>query len=475
VFRSECSRLPQPADATELNARSAEGFAHYSLYPEQYVEAAERFLHEQAPAALTCIGVRTVGAALAHVVAAAAARAGVTARVITVRPRGHPFDRRLVLSDRLRDRLTGDPAATFAVVDEGPGLSGSSFAAVADALTDMGIAAGRIVLFPAWQPAPNTLRSERGAAAFERHRTIVTEFRRPEAVEGRDVSAGCWRAVVFGADERRWPAVHPQHERRKYLAERGGAPYVWRFAGLGRYGRAKLARARSLADGGFTPAPRGLAAGFLAEAWITGHPLDAAGPITVRTLDRLGAYLAFVRRTFSTGAPALVDDLAAMLRANAAEMFGDRLARFIDAVSARAASFDEAQVAVDGRMLPHEWIATDTGLLKTDALDHHSDDFLPGSRDIAWDVAGTIVEFGLGREAARHLIARYQAHSADATIGCRLPFYRAAYTAYRLGYATLAAETLAGSSDGARFTRGQTRYRRSLAALAARQGRDARY
>jgi hypothetical protein len=104
--------------------------------------------------------------------------------------------------------------------------------------------------------------------------------------------------------------------------------------------------------------------------------------------------------------------------------------------------------------------------MKADALDHHADDFFPGPRDIAWDVAGTIDEIGLDAGRRRQFVARYKARSADRTIANRLCFYEAAYLAYRLGYATLAAESLRPTPDGARFARLTERYRHSLAALA---------
>jgi hypothetical protein len=107
--------------------------------------------------------------------------------------------------------------------------------------------------------------------------------------------------------------------------------------------------------------------------------------------------------------------------------------------------------------------------MKTDALDHHADDFFPASRDVAWDVAGTIAEFDLDPEGTSYLLAEYASRSNDLTITRRISFYHAAYLAYRLGYATIAAETLDDTPDGRRFTAIQNRYRRSLEALSGRR------
>src|SRR5262249_60519560 len=47
----------------------------------------------------------------------------------------------------------------------------------------------------------------------------------------------------------------------------------------------------------------------------------------------------------------------------------------------------------DGRMQPHEWLLTEDGrMLKTDSGSHGDDHFFPGPTDIAWDLAGVMVE-----------------------------------------------------------------------------------
>jgi hypothetical protein len=444
-----------------VSGRTAEGFAHWGVYPEQYLLAAERFVAAHAPRTITCIGIRTIGAPLAHVVAAAAERRGVAARVFTVRPRGHPFDRRITLTERLRCHLLHSPNDCFAIVDEGPGLSGSSFAAVSDTLVDLGIDATRIVLFPSWLPPEGGLRAPRGRAAMQRHLKMPATFDEVYPSSLEDLSGGAWRTRVFGEHQRRWPAVHPQHERRKYFS----AGHVLRFAGLGGYGRAKFQRAAALAEGGFSSRPLTLSGGFLAQDWIDGAPLigQRTSPATI---DRIADYLAFLGRTFRTGRRASVDDLTEMMNVNLNESVGREALPLVDALAADAKHFDEPQVAVDGRMLPYEWIAGRSGrLIKTDALDHHADDFFPASRDVAWDVAGTIVEFDLGPDATSYLIAAYGSRSKDHTIARRIGFYHSAYLTYRLGYVTMAAETLGDTPDGRRFTAIQTRHRRSLEVL----------
>ena len=62
-----------------------------------------------------------------------------------MRPTGHPYDRKLELTPELCDWV-GTVRATpgFLIVDEGPGISGSSFLAVAEALSQCGVEGRRI-------------------------------------------------------------------------------------------------------------------------------------------------------------------------------------------------------------------------------------------------------------------------------------------------------------------------------------------
>ena len=124
----------------EIMVKTAEGYAYYALYPEGYLAAAARLAGQS----LRVIGIRSIGTGLAALVAAAAD----TPAPITVRPLGDPFRREIRLAPEMRAKLLNDEAAEFAIVDEGPGLSGSSFGAVADYLEASHVAPERIHFFP---------------------------------------------------------------------------------------------------------------------------------------------------------------------------------------------------------------------------------------------------------------------------------------------------------------------------------------
>jgi hypothetical protein len=455
-----------------VRARSPEGYAYYGLLPETYLAAAARFAREQRPTHVACIGIRSIGTSLSAVVAAALAAAGARVETWTVRPRGHPFDRRLQLAPALERQWAVRREWWFVVVDEGPGLSGSSFASVAAALSRLGVPSERIVLLPSWLAPARALRSPAARGWWRRLRKYAATFEEVWVRGGRlardlrcgglrDVSGGRWRPLLCPPGQR-WPAVQAQHERRKFLGrDPDGAAVLVKFVGLGERGAAARDRAARLADAGFGPAPLGLAHGFLVTRFARGRPLDP-GEVGRELLDRVAAYLAFVRRTWPAPDATPYEDLLEMLEANAGAALGIGPSALRPLRAARGAVEGGCPVALDARMLAHEWVRTPRGDLKTDATDHHDDHFFPGWQDTGWDLAAAAVELDLDAAGEEYLTRRYAALAGDPDVGRRLAFYRAAYVAHRLGYAALAAGTSPAPADRARFRRMERRYTRLL-------------
>ncbi|HEU0053407.1 MAG TPA: hypothetical protein VFQ39_09535, partial [Longimicrobium sp.] len=162
-----------------------EGYAYYALYPETYLAAAARFVEEARPARAVVVGVRSIGTSLSAAVAAEVEARGCEARSFTVRPRGHPFDRRVVLGPRLAAEVERRRDAWFLVVDEGPGLSGSSFAGTAAALAELGVPNERIVFFPSWIPDGGGFVSAAARERWPRHRKVTASFEEVWTEPGR--------------------------------------------------------------------------------------------------------------------------------------------------------------------------------------------------------------------------------------------------------------------------------------------------
>ncbi|MFN2473466.1 MAG: hypothetical protein ABR588_06055 [Sphingomicrobium sp.] len=403
-----------------IEVKLPEGFAFYALYPEAYALAARRLRLSGPP---LVIGLRSIGTGLAAMVAAAL---GVQSAV-TLRPEGDPFDRHIVVSEKLEKQLLARADTHYIIVDEGPGLSGSSFGAVADWLEVRGVDPARIAFLPghggALGPRASDAHRQRWASAqrpvmtgdellAEQLPRWVEKLTGP--IEGplEDISGGAWRSRRY-RDEREWPAVQPSSERRKFLARSGGSTWLVKFAGLGSIGEDKLDLARKLE--GFIPQPLGLVHGWLIERW---HEEAMAGRPNA---DELAAYLAR-RVSLPARQGASLKLLRAMIARNLpAARWDFDLARLQPLVR---------PVVTDGRLAAHEWLRLPCGKpLKCDALDHHAAHDLVGCQDIAWDVAAASVELSLDEvlPVDRDLLA----------------FYRLAYLAFRVGVHRMAAEGLA--------------------------------
>ena len=175
-------------------------------------------------------------------------------------------------------------------------------------------------------------------------------------------------------------------------------------------------------------------------------------------LDHVVRYLAYLSRRPAPGVPMPHEELVRMIEVNVTEGLGTAWVRKFRHAQWHMPTGDEAISTTDGRMMLHEWLHVTPGYLKTD-VDHHTDHFSPSCRDIAWDLAGCLVEWRLDRPMQNYLIGQYRFVAGDSTLPQRLPFYSIAYLAHRLGYATLATQTLGPDCpDGRRFKALTARY-----------------
>jgi hypothetical protein len=432
-----------------LRLRTGEGHAFYALYPESHAVAAER--SGLGPDTVV-IGIRSIGAGLAAMVAAAMG----AQLAWSVRPVGHPFSRELRICDSLKARLLANSDANFAIVDEGPGMSGSSFAAVIDWLRDHGVAPGHIHVFPShggepgMKAGPGVRKNWRLVRKHPADQALFPGGSRDiarwfENVTGTadvvtDISGGEWRKLDHHDP---WPPSDRRFERRKILIRAGERAFLAKFAGLGEAAIARMAAAETLAEAGFTPRPLALCHGFMLEEWHDGRPVDLAGDreALLATAARYAGFRARALKPLNRGAPfrqlteMAVHNARLALGGQAADRLRQRLEKHAGAM------VQTFPVHGDNRMHAWEWIVTNDGrLLKTDALDHACGHDLIGCQDVAWDVAGSIVEFGLSapeanafaRQAGRLAARPVNAGLVEALTGC--------YLAFQLGSWTLAAQ-----------------------------------
>jgi hypothetical protein len=445
--------VPEIADLPpRIETKVPEGFAFYAVYPEAFAEAA---LCLNLSARSRVIGIRSIGTTLAAVAAAALGAPPPS----TVRPFGDPFDRKIEVDAALEYDLF-DEAAHFVIVDEGPGLSGSSFGSVADWLEARGVPADRIAFLCSHNGAPGTQalprhrqrweRTQRAAGDFgPRLRDMVGKWAEdllgPLDEAPREVSGGEWRQLAGSGKHGSSPA-NPFWERRKFLIRAAGQQWLAKFAGLGREGERKLDMAKKLHAWGLVAEPIGLANGFLVERWHEdGRPLSA----NEQPLQELAYYLGTRARLLSAPRPgASIADLLQMARRNASLALGDWADERLQHWTPRTKALQERVVATctDGKLERHEWIRLPDGrLLKTDALDHHASHDLIGCQDLAWDVAGVAVEFALSPHQARWLAASAGHASGRLVDPELLLFMQHAYLAFRIGQSVMSEEMCDGA------------------------------
>jgi hypothetical protein len=428
---------------SEIVLRRPEGYAYYGLDPADYARVAAR--HARSGERALVLGVRSIGTSLSAVFGAALTLAGARVERITVRPGGHPFRRELCLTAAQLQAIERARGGEYFVVDEGPGLSGSTFLAVAEALLCSGVPADRIVLCPSHECDPEKLVAEQASSRWRRFRKLVATPSRA-LLGGDELSAGAWRERVF-ASEREWPASFARYERRKFLL--GGE--LHKFEGLPPYDAGPLARSEVLAQAGFAPEVRRAAPGYLRFAWCAGRP--AALVDRAQAVPMIASYIAFRARELR----ALQSDtsaLAEMTRVNAAEVLGIELTPETLPL--------ELPVIADGRLLPHEWLVTPGGAwVKVDGVDHGDDHLYPGPVDVAWDLAGAAVEWRLDADGTQALLDRFRYASGHDASG-RLAAYERAYLCFRLGVTAMAgrgapAGELPRLAEDARYYRARLR------------------
>jgi hypothetical protein len=468
-----------------LRVKVPEGFAFYTLYPEQYCAAAAKWCEDHITGApdVLVVGVRSIGTSLSALVGKVLTSRGIVAHRTTLRPTGHPFDRRATL-----DGAAAASRPTHAlIVDEGPGISGSSMAAAAQACEDIGVPADRIAFLPGHGHEPGHAASAVVRECWSRTKRYVVPLAdlrwgdrslpdllavATERLIGspvthvHDLSAGQWRSRVYPPDQP-FPAVCVPFERTKYLVTTTlGASLFWKFAGLTGAADQDFARLTRLAQQDWTPAPVAIEHGFIATSWS-----PTGGRSTASTGNANGAFNGYARGALAryildaAGPPLSPDEqreslgrLREMLYWNAREALGDAAADRANALSdrivARPRQYPVPRYG-DGRLAPHEWLLAPKGhLMKTDCAGHDRDHTIVGIQPLAWDVAGALVEWQLDSLPLPE----------DAPVDlAELPFYRAAYAAFRLGMCTLCASFLQpGDPDHTRLLEAAERYRADL-------------
>jgi hypothetical protein len=170
----------------KLTLSVPEGFAYYALHPLSFAQVLDK---TSRPTRVVVIGIRSIGTTLSAVTSAALRARGVQALRITVRPTGHPYNRHADLSSEQMVLIGKEISlgAGVLIVDEGPGLSGSSFISVAEALLRAQVPRDRITLVCSHLPEVDQLRAENAAQRWQQFRCVEVSSQAP-----RPAGAALW-------------------------------------------------------------------------------------------------------------------------------------------------------------------------------------------------------------------------------------------------------------------------------------------
>ena len=436
--------LPVPP---QITIHQPEGFAFYGLYPERYFHAVQAGpLWQMDPALAVCvIGIRSIGTALAAAVGGALAARGATVHVTSVRPSGHPFARELVLDGELLRGIAASAFTAYVVVDEGPGLSGSSFAAVGRALLDAGVAGDAIYFFPAHGHGP-------GSAAGPTVRAVWDAVRvGPPPVVDLPFSLSDWPVAWRGprrplAHAPGWDAA-PPFERPAWILEATAdrPATLLSFAGLGAYGETAQRRAAATVQAGYAPPATGWSHGWRATPWPDSSPLIPSD-FSDAAMQYLAGYVAHATSLYSDSGTAEVtlDTLLEMLYWNTWEALGELATDAIRCYAEpawRATLAAAPLIAPPPGLRPDEWHIAPDGtprlVLPLGRLHGHP---LPARADPAWTLAVVAANFALDQAAEAAFAAAYVASGGVLPTAARRHFYRLAYAAFRAGRSKLEAE-----------------------------------
>ncbi|MDB6112913.1 MAG: Cell division protein FtsK, partial [Pedosphaera sp.] len=321
-FGQALQSIPQ-LPGQSLTVKIPEGFEFYALYPEQYCHSTLEWIDDNPVSAphhtVLVIGIRSIGTTLSALVMATLKAAGWNSTRITVRPVGSPFDRTVDLPPSSLVE-----ARRAVVVDEGPGLSGSSMAAVARSWVSAGLQHADVSFLPGHARAPGQAASaeiKRWWARTTRYVIPAEELRwnglsltgslaakSKELCDAtqpfphiQDLSGGLWRESLY-PDQTEYPPAAITFERLKFRCSADSrASVFWKFAGLGSIrspgqtcASIALRRLTERAHKRWGPQPLGLFRGFLALPWIAGRPLSESDGGDPSVLRHIAHYLADV-------------------------------------------------------------------------------------------------------------------------------------------------------------------------------------
>jgi thiamine kinase-like enzyme len=108
-------------------------------------------------------------------------------------------------------------------------------------------------------------------------------------------------------------------------------------------------------------------------------------------------------------------------------------------------------------------------MIKTDSGSHGNDHFFPGPTDIAWDLAGAIIEWRMDAAQTAEFLELYHRGSGDDP-GGRIEHFIRAYAVFRWAFCRMAAGAMAGTAEQLRLDAAAESYAAALPAAHVASG-----
>ena len=443
-----------PAELGARRTKVPAAFRTQDLTHHDVVEMAARFAtaFPDRRRAILVVGLRTAGSYFAPLVRASLARGGygdVTA--VTLRPKKGIAPREQAAIARC-----GARGGLAIVVDE-PAFTGNTLTRTVDGLRRAGVAGGDIVILmpvhPTWRdwnrgyeclPLASTAAVTLEPEAWHKRRRLEMESVGPQVEEYFRARGYAATTLVASPSAERFNRRLQHFSEEKFhtrlkrvyevrLRDHEGRPetrYVLaKSVGWGWLGYHAFLAADRLAP--FVPPLLGLRDGILYTEWLPQDP-QTPWPPREEIIDTAAAYVAARVRALPVASRPSAE-LAVGAGPKGLELLAGVLSRAWGWKPAAALKRARTQRAltrlavpspthVDGKMRCSEWIVGPTALLKTDFEHHGQGKTELNVDDPAYDLAETILHFGLSAAEEHRLLTGYAERAHDRGLDERLFF-----------------------------------------------------
>lgn len=398
----------------KLKYKLDEGFLYRGYFPEGFFNSAEKFYNDFNPETVYCIGIRSIGISFSAAAAAFLDDKGCKIHLVSLRTRGDYENRYISLNPKFLEKLNKNKNAFYLIIDEGSGLRGSSFDAVAEYLSSRGVNDEKIIFLS----TPSDVKER-----WNKYKKYVTTFNELWIESGKLQELVSLDPIIPYSDK----------EKLKFIAQNSLGKLLIKFIGLGEFGRSVYNKLKRLSDNEFIPQILAFKSGFLISNSIIGTPL--LKDYRSRSFFRFAAsYFMFIENNFKCTQSKTSEEIFNMTKENIERSLGcewskkllERKEDFIEHIRKDAC-------LIDRNIQPNKWIKAQGRYYKTDPFEDLADHIFPECLNITWNIASFIIEFNLDEDETSIFLNNFPSEKIN-RLKEDIPFYSIAYCAFRLAH-----------------------------------------